>query len=268
MRGPQPEYRIRLTGSERRQLRRDCRKRTNEHRFVLRRQVVLLAADGHGNTEIARRLGVTCDMVQRWRHRFAVYREEGLDEKPRSGRPPRLTSQERHEIVAMAYRDPADFGLERTHWSISSITQTALTTGRVERISETSVGTILRDADIRPHHFRMWLFSKDPLFDEKMQDIVRLYTVCSQRGEVVLSIDEKTSIQALERAAATLRPRIGQSGSSSSSTSGTGRPVSLRVSTWAQGAYSGGVIRLGRSLTFSPTSIASQMRTRAARSTW
>lgn len=212
MRGPPPEDRIRITGSERRRLRRETQMRTNEYRFVLRRRIVLLAADGHGNTAIARLLSVTRDMVQRWRHRFFVHRLAGLDERPRAGRPPRLTSLERHEVVAMACRDPGDFGVQRTHWSISSITQAALATGRVREISETSVGTILRDADIRPYRFRMWLFSRDPLFDVKMRDIVQLYTVCSPRGEVVLSIDEKTSIQALERPAPTLRPRIGQEG--------------------------------------------------------
>ena len=77
MLGPAPDDRIQLTGSERRRLRRQCRQRTREHRFVQRRQIVLLAADGLNNTLISVRLGVCRDTVYRWRHRYAFFGEEG-----------------------------------------------------------------------------------------------------------------------------------------------------------------------------------------------
>lgn len=212
MRGPQPLHEIRLSGGLKAQLRQECRARSAEHRYVERRRIVLLAGKGLSNTEIARRLECGREKVIYWRLQFVRGGVAALVEKSRSGRPGRITSQERHEIVAMACRLPTEFGVERSHWSISSIQKAALDTGRVKSISTTSVWTILNHVDLRPHHFRMWMFSHDPYFDSKMQDLVDLYTVRAREGEVVLSIDEKTSIQALERKEVIVTPRPGQPG--------------------------------------------------------
>ena len=200
MRGPKPSDRFRLTGTQKRRLKRECRSRTAEARYVQRRRIVLLAAEGRDNCQIARLVGCDRETAIRWRHRYAVGGVEALVEGPRSGRPRRITSLERHEVVAMACRSPKDYGLELSQWSTSSIRDTAVKLGRVTDISTTSVWNILNEVDLRPWKFRMWLYSKDPFFDEKMRDIVQVYTVLvPQRGEVAVCIDEKTSIQALER---------------------------------------------------------------------
>jgi len=213
MRGPLPSDRFRLTGTQKRRLKRECRCRTMPARYVQRRRIVLLAAEGRDNTQIARLVGCDRETVIRWRHRFAVGGVEALVEEPRSGRPRRITSLERHEIVSMACRLPKDFGIERSQWSISSLRDTAMQLGRVKDISTTSVGNILNEVDLCPSKFRMWLYSKDPCFDERMRDIVQVYTVLvPQRGEVAVCIDEKTSIQALERLQPIAAPARGYRG--------------------------------------------------------
>lgn len=174
---------------------------------------MLLAALALDNTHIAERMGCTRETVILWRSRFFAGGLEALVEERRPGRPPRITSQERHETVAMACRRPTDVGVELSQWSLSSLRKAVLETGRVTQISTTSVWKILNDVDLRPHKFRMWLFSKDPLFDEKMRDIVEVYTVLvHQRGETALCLDEKTSIQALERLHPIVPPAPGYPG--------------------------------------------------------
>lgn len=213
MRGPQPFYRIQLTGSQRRQIKRDCRSRTSEARFVQRRRIVLLASVGLDNTHIAERVGCTRETVVFWRRRFIERGLAGLEEEPRSGRPSRISAQERHETIAMACRKPADVGVELSQWSLSSLRKALLDSGRVRQISTTSIWTILNDVDLRPHHFRRWLFSDDPLFDQKMRDIVEVYTVLvAKRGETALCLDEKTGIQILERIQPIVPPAPGYPG--------------------------------------------------------
>ncbi|MBI4517714.1 MAG: IS630 family transposase [Deltaproteobacteria bacterium] len=172
----------------------------------------MLSGENRGTTEIAERLGCGRAKVLRWQERYLKGGLEGLVEKPRSGRPPRITSLERHEVVSMACRLPPDFGVERSHWSLDSLRTAVLESGRVQSIGTTSIWNILNKVDLRPQSFRMWMFSRDPHFDTKMRDIVDLYTVRALQGETVLSIDEKTSIQALERKYPIVAPAPGYSG--------------------------------------------------------
>lgn len=212
MPGPEPEYRIRLTGSQRRQLVRECRLRKAEYRFVQRRRILLLAAAGTPNAEIERQVGCCRDTVLLWRRRFVEGGLKALVERPRPGRPPRITPQERHAVVALACHLPTDYGIERSQWSLSSLQQALLDSKKVSAIGTTSIWSILNDADLKPHRFQMWLDSKDEGFFERMRDIVEVYTVLVPRGELVLSIDEKTSIQALERKSPIVAPSPGKRG--------------------------------------------------------
>jgi len=212
MPGPEPEYRVRLTGSQRRQLERECRSRTAEHRFVQRRRILLFASAGISNADIERSVGCCRDTVLLWRRRFVEGGLKALVEKPRPGRPPRITPQERHAVIAMACHLPTDYGIERSQWSLSSLQRALVDTKKVSAIGTTSIWTILNEADLKPFRFQMWMDSNDEGFFERMRDIVEVYTVLVPRGEVVLSIDEKTSIQALERKSPIVAPSPGKRG--------------------------------------------------------
>ena len=199
MPGPAPEVRIVLVVEEREFLEELARSRTIQYRFVERARIILHAADGMDNSAIARQVGVVRGVVCKWRSRFAELRIPGLADRPRTGRPPSLSAVDRHEIIAMACHSPADYGLERSRWTIATLREAAMATKRVSQLSETSVWKILNEVDLKPHKYRMWLFSKDPQFEEKMHDIVRLYLEGPGDGGVVVCVDEKTSIQALEQ---------------------------------------------------------------------
>jgi transposase len=172
---------------------------TFQHRFVERARIILHAADGMDNSAIARCVGIARRVVVKWRSRFAEQGMPGLADHPRTGRPPRLSALDRHEIIAMACHSPEDYGLQRSTWTIATLREAAVAAKRVGPMSETSVWKILNDVDLKPHKYRMWLFSKDLQFEEKMRDIVRLYLEGPGDGGVVICVDEKTSIQALER---------------------------------------------------------------------
>jgi len=116
----------------------------------------------------------------------------------RRGFPP----QEQHKIVALATRPPTEDGVPITHWSATDLAQASVEGGIVESISRTTVWRLLDQAAIKPHRWHYWRNSPDPDFETKMLDIVALYLKApklKRRGEVVLSVDEKTSIQALQR---------------------------------------------------------------------
>jgi len=110
--------------------------------------------------------------------------------------------QEQHKIVALATRPPAEDGVPITHWSAADLAQATVKNGIVASISRTTVWRLLDQAAIKPHRWHYWLNSPDPHFETKMLNIVSLYLKAQklkQRGEIVLSVDEKTSIQALQR---------------------------------------------------------------------
>lgn len=209
--GMKPTSEISLTGDEFAFLWAVQRMATVERRILERAQIVLQAHLGAGNSEIAQVLGLSRQMVVTWRARFAAGGVPALADRPRSGRPPRISALTRHKIVAMACKQPTEFGIPRSQWSIASLHEAAHRAG-LEALGTTSVWRLLAQADLKPHRFRMWLYSKDPRFDEKMLDIVRLYTEGPPDGGVLLSVDEKSQIQALERIAPVELPRPGRSG--------------------------------------------------------
>jgi len=154
----------------------------------MRSRIVLAAADGGSNTELARRLDLSITTVRRWRNRFVVDRCDGLLDEPRPGRP-RVVGDEQIKdlITATLETTPSD----ATHWSTRSMADHL-------GLSQSMVSRVWRAFGLAPHKQDSWKLSKDPLFVEKVRDVVGLYLDPPERA-VVLCVDEKTQIQALNR---------------------------------------------------------------------
>jgi transposase len=163
--------------------------------------MVQLAASGASISAIARAMGTNRARVGEWLQRFEKEGVEGLQDQPRSGRPVEITALERHQVIAAACSNPQEFGLDRTVWSHEALAEALETSGRVRSISSSAVGRILAEAEIKPHRVKAWCHSTDPEYQSKMRSIVDLY-VSPPAGESVLSVDEKSGIQALSRSRA------------------------------------------------------------------
>jgi transposase len=187
-----------LSKRERDDLQAIVRRQRGEARFHRRARMVLLAAEGESISAIARDLGTCRSRVGQWLQRFREHRLEGLEDLPRSGRPPEITPLERHQVIATACRAPTDFGFQRVLWDHATLAIAVMCADLVRSISSRTVGRILEDAEIKPHRVKMWCHSDDPAYQEKMRAIVALY-INLPKGEPVLSIDEKTGMQALSR---------------------------------------------------------------------
>src|SRR5438128_3485127 len=151
------------------------------------RAVLMMAQDVPG-VEIAERTGYTVVQVSRLRRRFAEYGVVGLHDRPRSGRPPTITARKRAQIVALTLKPPAP-GL--THWSTRDLARKA-------GVSHGTVHRIWRAHALKPHRVLTFKFTTDPEAEDKIHDVVGLY-LNPPTHAVVLSFDEKTQIQALER---------------------------------------------------------------------
>jgi transposase len=156
---------------------------------VLRARIVLLAAEGQRNEQIQERLGVSKPVVIKWRRRYAADRLAGLGDEPGRGRKRKYDADIRHRIVATACSTPpASVG---THWSVRTLARHLGVGVRV-------VQAVLSAESIQPHRFRYWKDSPHPEFEPKMLAVVGLY-LHPRENVMVLSVDEKTSIQALDR---------------------------------------------------------------------
>jgi len=189
---------LKLSARERCDLQAMVRRQCGEARFYRRARMVLLTAEGSSISAIARDFGTCRARVGQWLRRFEERGLAGLEDLPRSGRPPEITSLERHQVIATACRSPSDFGFQRVLWDQATLALAVMSAGLVRSISARTVGRILQDAEIKPHRVKMWCHSDDPAYQEKMRAIVDLY-VHLPKGEPVLSIDEKTGMQALSR---------------------------------------------------------------------
>ena len=165
----------------------------------MRARIVLRAADGASNTEIAREIGVSLPTVGLWRRNFAERRMDGLETAPRSGRPREISDDEVQRVLAKTLEPPPDGS---THWSVRRL---AAATG----ISSSTVHRIWREHKLKPHQVRSFKFSKDPELVEKVIDVVGLY-LDPPKGALVLCVDEKTQIQALDRTQPTLPMKPGK----------------------------------------------------------
>jgi transposase len=163
--------------------------RNAPQKHVWRAQIVLSTADGCGTAEIMRDAGVSKTAVWRWQERFMTDGVAGLlRDKTRRSRIPPLDAQTEARVVAATLTDPPG---ETTHW-------TAAAMAKVQGISVSSVQRIWRRHGLQPHRTRLFKLSNDPQFAAKLRDIVGLY-IDPPAHAVVLSIDEKSQIQALDR---------------------------------------------------------------------
>lgn len=190
---------IALTDAEREELERWTRRRTTAHGLAQRAQIVLFAAAGETNLAIAERMGKTRATVARWRSRFVERRCDGLLDEPRPGAPRTVEDAKVEEIVRRTLEQKPRAA---THWSRSTMAEAA-------GVSDSTVGRIWRAFGLQPHRTETFKLSKDPLFIEKVRDIVGLYMSPPDRA-VVLSVDEKSQIQALDRTQPLLPMRPGQ----------------------------------------------------------
>jgi transposase len=183
---------------------------TASYRDVVRARIVLLAAQSLSNAEIGRRVGCHVDVVRCWRRRFSEDpRAQSLQDRPRSGRPARVPVEARCELVKLACDRP-DKAPMREVWTQQALADTlAEQTGW--RLSRSEVGRVLAAHELQPHRVRMWLHSPDPDFRTKVRRICRLY-LDPPAGATVLCVDEKTSIQALERLSDTRAASPGRPG--------------------------------------------------------
>ena len=182
--------RVVLGEEERETLERWARRPKSAQALALRCRIVLAAAEGETNTGIAGRLGCSPATVSKWRGRFAERRLDGLHDEPRPGKPRTISDREVERVIVKTLEEtPAD----ATHWSTRSL---AKATG----MSQSAVSRIWRAFGLKPHLVESFKLSPDPQFIDKVRDIVGLY-LNPPEAAVVLCVDEKSQIQALDRTA-------------------------------------------------------------------
>ncbi len=179
---------IELTDAERKELVRLSRKRTGAHGLAFRAKIVLKAADGTSNLRIAERLETTRMTVAKWRDRFAANRLDGLLDEPRPGRPREIGDDRVEEIVERTLHSRPRGA---THWSNRTLAKEL-------GVSPSAVYRVWRAFGLQPHRSETFSLSNDPLFVEKVRDVVGLY-MSPPKNAVVLCVDEKSQIQALDR---------------------------------------------------------------------
>jgi transposase len=193
---------IDLTSADRERLERICKDRNVPQKHVWRTEIVLLSADGVGTSEIMRRAGTSKTCVWRWQERFMQEGAEGLlRDKTRPSRIPALTLEIVALVVARTQEAPPG---ETTHWTASLMAREA-------GISASSVHRIWRVHGLQPHRVRRFKLSNDPEFIDKLRDVVGLY-VAPPAHAIVLSFDEKSQIQALDRSQPGLPLKKGRAG--------------------------------------------------------
>ncbi|TLF90829.1 IS630 family transposase [Nocardia cyriacigeorgica] len=183
-----------LSDAEREVLQGWVRRRKMAQALVIRAQIVLACAEGGSNSAVAGRLGVSRETVRKWRTRFLADRVEGLSDRPRAGAPRRISDDQVKEVIAKTLNSPP--AKKDSHWSTRSM---ATEVG----LSQSSISRIWRAFGLKPHVVQTWKLSTDPLFVDKVRDVVGLY-MNPPENALVLCVDEKSQVQALDRTAPTL----------------------------------------------------------------
>ena len=192
-----------MSEEQRAALERMARSTSLPHRKVVQARALLLAADGVGTNEVARRCGTTDDSVRAWRRRFADQGVEGVGRiAPGRGRKPWLAAGTVEAVVADTLHVTPDDG--STHWSTRTMAAR-------HGIGKDAVARIWRDHNLKPWRVEEFKVSNDPRFEEKLVDVVGLYMNPPERA-VVFCFDEKTQVQALDRTQASLPMRPGRAG--------------------------------------------------------
>lgn len=173
------------------------RRPTMPQEWALRARIVIASAQGDGVREIARQLNVRPATVCEWRQRYTAEGISGLRTRARSGRPRRISEARERAIVAKTLTPPRN----ATHWSTRSLAKEV-------KVSSTSVRRIWNKFGLQPHRITTFKFSNDPAFEEKLTDVVGLYMDPPEKA-IVLCVDEKSQIQALDRTQPLLPMRLG-----------------------------------------------------------
>lgn len=195
---------IELSDEDRCELERRTRCYSLAHSQVMRARIVLLAADGWANVDIAEELGMHVDVVSRWRKRFGEEGIAGLDDRPRSGRPRAFGPEVAAGVKAMACEPPAARDVPLSRWSSSELAAQAVAEGLVGSVSASTVRRWLAADAIKPWQYRSWIFPRDPDFATKAARVLDLYARVWEGkklgpNDYVISADEKSQLQALSR---------------------------------------------------------------------
>src|SRR5258705_5362540 len=199
MRTGRPIPPLTITDEERETLERWARRPTTAQAVAQRARLILSCAAGRTNTRVAHDLQLTKQTIGKWRTRFLAKRLDGLLDEPRPGAPRTVSDADVERVLTRTLETkPAD----ATHWSLRSMAQAC-------GLSRSTVNRIWRAFALQPHRTETFKLSKDPLFIEKVRDIVGLYLHPPDRA-LVLCVDEKSQIQALDRTQPLLPMRPGQ----------------------------------------------------------
>jgi transposase len=183
-----PKAALNLTAEEREELTRLTRRHKSAQAMALRSRIVLACAEGLNNKSVGERLGCHPDTVGKWRARFMEHRLDGLYDEPRPGRPRTISVDQVEEVVVATLESTPE---NATHWTRSKMAARA-------GLSKSTIGRIWKAFDLKPHRVEGFKLSNDPLFIDKLYDIVGLY-LNPPEAAVVLCVDEKSQIQALDR---------------------------------------------------------------------
>ena len=194
-----PAVAIELSEVERRELVSLARAQKTGQAMARRARIVLAAATGLENKAICTEVGADANTVGKWRRRFAEHRLDGLLDEPRPGTPRQIGDDEIAETIRLTLETTPPGA---THWSLRSM-------ARAVGYAPSTIHRIWRAFDLQPHRSETFKLSNDPLFVEKVRDIVGLYMAPPERA-LVLCVDEKSQIQALDRTQPLLPMRPGQ----------------------------------------------------------
>jgi transposase len=188
-----------LSDEEMEELQRWVRRRTTAQGLAFRAQIILACAQGESDLKVARRLNTARETVGKWRRRFLRARCDGLLDEPRPGAPRQISDEDVERVITMSLESiPRD----ATHWSTRSM-------AKASGLTQSAVLRIWRAFGLQPHRVETFKLSQDPLFIEKVRDVVGLYLNPPERA-VVFSVDEKSQIQALDRTQPLLAMRPGR----------------------------------------------------------
>jgi transposase len=199
MRTGRPKAVLTVTDDERQKLEQWTRRPKSTQRLALRALIVLACAEGQSNTIVAQQLHVTLPTVGKWRKRFIADRLEGLVDEPRPGAPRTLSDAQVEDVITrtLESKPPA-----ATHWSTRSM-------AKAVGLSQSAIVRIWHAFGLQPHRSETFKLSSDPFFVEKVRDVVGLYLNPPDRA-IVLCVDEKSQVQALDRTQPLLPLQPGQ----------------------------------------------------------
>ena len=197
-------FEVQLCNEDRKVLEERASSRTAAYAEVVRARIVLLAAEGAQNIDIAKRVGVCVDVVSKWRQRFCQQGLAGLKDRARSGRPRTFGPGVVAGVKALACEPPGHRDVPLSRWSSHELAAQAVTEGWVDAISSSTVRRWLHADVIKPWRYRSWIFPRDPGFAEKAARVLDLYArvfdgVPLGSDDFVISADEKSQLQALRR---------------------------------------------------------------------